>query len=76
MNLRGMYFGRWPIPGPPGTCAGDGKQLWDWYAAKPIRAGVEFCASVDNMLDSVDSNLSGTDPGRMLRIGLRWSLGA
>ncbi len=82
VNFRGTYFSKWPIAGRAGSFIGDGYQIWDWYAAKPIAAGTELYASVDNLFDSTDSNLTGdrptffrADPGRTFRIGLRWSFG-
>ncbi len=82
-NLRGTYFSRWPIAGSTGSFVADAYQIWDWYAAKPIWAGTEAYVSLDNLFDSVDSNLSAAeptffraDPGRVFRIGLRWSFGS
>jgi len=81
-NLRGTYLGRWPIIGRRSTLVADGYQLWDWYVAKPLESGLELYGAVDNMFDSVDSNLNGpnpvfyrADPGRTFRVGLRWSFG-
>lgn len=81
-NFRGTYFSKWPIAGRGGSFLGDAYQIWDWYVAKPIKAGTELYASVDNLFDSTDRNLRGpdptffrADPGRTFRVGLRWSFG-
>lgn len=81
-NFRGTYLGKWPIVGRRSTVIVDSYQLWDWYIAKPIRSGFEMYGVVDNMFDSIDSNLQGpdptfyrADPGRTFRIGLRWTFG-
>ncbi len=79
-NFRGSYLGKWPILGPRATTVLDSYQLWDWYLAKRLRKGFEIYGAVDNMFDSVDSNLEATnptyyraDPGRTFRVGLRWT---
>lgn len=81
-NVRGTYFSSWPIAGRSGSFTGNAYQVWDWYAAKPLWAGTEAYVTIDNLLDSVDSNLSAAqptffraDPGRIFRVGLRWSFG-
>lgn len=81
-NFRGVYLGRWPIVGRRATLIADGYQLWDWYAAKPLTKGIELYGAVDNVFDSIDSNLTGpnptfyrADPGRTFRVGMRWNLG-
>ena len=81
-NLRGTYFGKWPIAGRSGTVVSDAYQVWDWYAAKPIKAGFETYFALDNLFDSTDSRLQGERPtfyradfGRTVRIGLRWNFG-
>ena len=81
-NLRGTYFGKWPIAGRTGTSIGDTYQIWDWYLAKPLKRGVELFAAADNLLDSRDSGLTAiqptffrADPGRLLRVGMRWRFG-
>ena len=81
-NFRGTYLGKWPIVGRRSTVIVDSYQLWDWYIAKPIQSGIEMYGVVDNMFDSIDSNLQGpdptfyrADPGRTFRIGLRWTFG-
>ncbi len=81
-NFRGVYLSKWPIVGRRATLIADGYQLWDWRLAKPLRPGWEIYGAVDNMLDSIDSNLAGpdptffrADPGRTLRIGMRWTFG-
>ena len=81
-NFRGTYFSSWPISGRSGTSfTGDAYQIWDWYLAKPVRSGVEMYIAVDNLFDSTDPNLAGAqptffrpDPGRTLRVGMRWNL--
>ena len=81
-NFRGTYLGKWPIVGRRATVIVDSYQLWDWYIAKPIRSGFEMYGVIDNLFDSIDSNLNGpdptfyrADPGRTFRIGLRWTFG-
>ena len=81
-NFRGTYLGKWPIVGRRATLIADSYQLWDWYLAKPLRSGWEVYGAVDNLFDSIDSNLGGpdptyyrADPGRTLRIGMRWTFG-
>ena len=82
-NFRGTYLGKWPIVGRRSTVVVDSYQLWDWYVAKPLRSGFEMYGVVDNLFDSIDSNLAGpdptyyrADPGRTFRIGLRWTFGS
>lgn len=82
-NFRGTYLGKWPIVGRRSTLIADAYQLWDWYLAKPIGSGFEIYGAVDNLFDSIDSNLEGpnpsfvrADPGRTVRVGMRWSFGA
>ncbi len=82
-NLRGTYFSKWPISGRAGTFVGDAHQIWDWYAAKPIRDRFELYFALGNLLDSVDPNLGGDRPtlfradfGRTIRGGIRWNIGA
>ena len=79
-NLRGTYFSKWPVSGRGGTLLGSAHQIWDWYVAKPIGRGVELYFVVDNMLDSRDPGLDANspsflraDPGRLIRVGMRWS---
>ena len=79
-NLRGTYFSKWPVSGRGGLLIGDAHQIWDWYVAKPIARGVEMYFVVDNILDSRDPGLDANspsflraDPGRLVRVGLRWS---
>ena len=79
-NLRGTYFSKWPVSGRGGLLIGDAHQIWDWYVAKPIARGVEMYFVVDNLLDSRDPGLDlnspsflRADPGRLVRVGLRWS---
>lgn len=79
-NLRGTYFSKWPVSGRGGLLIGDAHQIWDWYVAKPIARGVEMYFVVDNLLDSKDPGLDANspsflraDPGRLVRVGLRWS---
>ena len=66
--------------GQGGLLIGDAHQIWDWYVAKPIARGVEMYFVVDNLLDSKDPGLDANspsflraDPGRLIRVGLRWS---
>ena len=79
-NLRGTHFGKWPVSGRGGTALGDAYQMWDWYVAKPISLGTEVFFVVDNLFDSKDSSLNAArpsflraDPGRLFRVGMRWS---
>jgi outer membrane receptor for ferrienterochelin and colicins len=79
-NLRGTYFSKWPVSA---TLTGNAYQIWDWYVAKPLKAGTEFYFAFDNLFDSTDPNLLEptasllrADPGRTFRVGLRWSLAA
>ncbi len=79
-NLRGTYFSKWPVSGRGGLLIGDAHQIWDWYVAKPVARGVEMFFVVDNLLDSKDPGLDANspsflraDPGRLVRVGLRWS---
>ena len=79
-NLRGTYFSKWPVSGRGGLLIGEAHQIWDWYVAKPIARGVEMYFVVDNLLDSKDPGLDANspsflraDPGRLVRVGLRWS---
>ena len=82
-NFRGTYLGKWPIVGRRATLIADAYQLWDWYVAKPLGSGFEMYGAVDNLFDSIDSNLERpnptffrADPGRTLRIGMRWTFSA
>ena len=82
-NFRGTYLGKWPIVDRRSTLIADAYQLWDWYVAKPLGSGFEMYGAVDNLFDSIDSNLDGpnpsfvrADPGRTLRVGMRWTFGA
>ena len=79
-NLRGTYFSKWPVSGRGGTLLGDAYQTWDWYVAKPISRGTELYFAVDNLFDSRDLGLEAdqptflrADPGRLIRVGLRWT---
>lgn len=81
-NFRGTHFSKWPVSGQGNLLFGDSYQLWDWYAAKPVSTGVELYAAVDNLFNSVDSNLLNerptflrADPGRTIRVGVRWNIG-
>ncbi|MDE2964356.1 MAG: TonB-dependent receptor, partial [Acidobacteriota bacterium] len=81
-NFRGTYLGKWPIVGRSATLVADAYQIWDWYFAKPLGAGLELFGLVDNLFDSTDSNLDSpnptyyrADPGRGFRIGMRWNFG-
>ena len=81
-NLRSTYFSKWPIAGRTGTFLGESHQLWDYYLAKPIKAGVEVYTAIDNLSNSMDSNLMGerpsfyrAGPGRTIGVGIRWNLG-
>ena len=82
-NFRGTYFGKWPISGRAGTVVSEAYQMWDWYGAKPIKAGVEAYVALDNLFDSTDARLRQEPPtfyradiGRTFRVGLRWNMGA
>ena len=59
--------------------AGDAYQIWDWYVAKPLSRGMELFFVVDHLFDSRDSGLGAAqptflraDPGRLIRVGMRW----
>ena len=78
-NLRGTYFSKWPVSGRGGTRLGDAYQIWDWYVAKPLSRGMELFFVVDNLFDSQDPGLEAAqpnflraDPGRLIRVGMRW----
>ena len=78
-NLRGTYFSKWPVAGSGGTLLGDAYQIWDWYVAKPLPRGMELFFVVDNLFDSRDPGLEAaqptflrSDPGRLIRVGMRW----
>ena len=78
-NLRGTYFSKWPVAGSGGTLLGDAHQIWDWYVAKPLSRGMELFFVVDNLFDSRDPGLEAAqptflraDPGRLIRVGMRW----
>ena len=82
-NFRGTYSGKWPIVGRRATLIADSYQPWDCSVAKPLGSGFEIYGAVDNLFDSIDSNLDGpdptffrADPGRTMRIGMRRSFGA
>ena len=82
-NFRGTYLGKWPIVGRSGSFIGDAYQVWNWYIAKPLRAGSEVYFALNNLFDSTDLNLAAArpsffraDPGRTFRVGWRWNFGA
>lgn len=81
-NLRSAYLGKWPVVGRRSTIIVDSYQIWDWYLAKPLAKGFELYGVIDNLFDSVDPNLEASnptfyraDPGRMFRVGMRWTFG-
>ncbi len=81
-SLRGAYFSRWPINPAQGTF-GFGYQIWDSYAEKALPKRLTVFGAVDNLLDSRDRKLDGTQPtfdrpdfGRTFRVGMRFRLSA
>ncbi len=78
LNVRGTFFSAWFLSP---TSVAQGYRLWDFYAAKRLRAGTETFVAVDNLFDSRDPKLKLTppvfdraDPGRTVRVGLRLTL--
>jgi outer membrane receptor for ferrienterochelin and colicins len=88
-NLRGTFYSSWIVT--RSTRAGVSTEtvaprfaLWDVYAAKSLRNGLEVFGAVDNLTDSQDPNtgLLGAngaplpifrpEAGRTFRLGLRW----
>lgn len=88
-EVRGTFFSSWiatagrggssPIEEAPAFA------LWDVYAAKTVRFGVELFGAIDNVTDSRDPNSNVVLPdgsaapiyrpeiGRAARVGVRWS---
>jgi outer membrane receptor for ferrienterochelin and colicins len=78
-NVRGTFFSKWPLNPSLGTYA-YGYQLWDAYASKKLKAGIQAFGAVDNLADSTDRKLNNPTPtfdrpdyGRTFRVGLRFS---
>jgi len=77
LNVRGTFFSRWWLS-PTDRAAG--YQIWDFYGAKRLGAGVEAFVAIDNLADSTDPKLKlappafdRADPGRTVRVGVRLS---
>ncbi len=88
-NLRGVFFSEWiatrgTVNGQPVDTMAPKFALWDVAVSKPIRAGLEFVAAIDNLTDSRDPNsdlsvdgrpaaVYRPEYGRTYRAGVRWS---
>lgn len=90
-NIRSSLYSNWKASSQSnrelqGELASPAFQLFDAYAAKRIRKGVDIYGSIENIFDNKDPNagkLSSTgqplpilrpDAGRMFRVGIRLSL--
>jgi len=78
-NIRGNLFGKYLIESSPIEHE-QAYALWNLYASKSLRRGLEAYGTINNLGDSRDSLLSQnpptydrTDYGRMFRIGLRYT---
>lgn len=78
-NIRGNFFGKYLIEDNP-TEHEQAYALWDLYASKTVRHGLQAYGTIDNLGNSRDSLLSQnpptydrTDYGRTFRIGLRYT---
>lgn len=78
-NIRGNFFGRYLIDAASGTHE-KAYALWNLYASKDIRAGLQAYGAIDNLGNSTDSLLNQnpptydrTDYGRTFRIGVRYT---
>ena len=78
-NIRGNFFGKYLIMSSPAEYE-KAYALWNLYASKTIRHGLEAYGAIDNLGNSRDSLLSSstptydrTDYGRTYRIGLRYT---
>lgn len=78
-NVRGTFFSKWALNPAAGTYA-YGYQIWDLYASKNLRGGVQAFGAIDNLADDTDRKLGNPTPsfdrpdyGRTFRIGLRYS---
>lgn len=78
-NIRGTFFSNWLLNAAAGT-RGYGYGIWDLYASKQIRGGLQAFGSIDNLGNSRDQKLSlpvpaydRPDYGRMWRLGMRYN---
>ncbi|MCX6592494.1 MAG: TonB-dependent receptor [Acidobacteria bacterium] len=77
-NLRGSFYSHWLLNAATGT-RGLPFQIWDAYAAKDLRRGLQAFVAIDNLNDSRDAKLQLAVPsfdrpdyGRTVRVGLRY----
>jgi outer membrane receptor protein involved in Fe transport len=77
-NLRGTFFGRWPL-NPALNTAAFGYAMWDFYVSKRLPRGVQGYLTIDNLANSRDQKLGLPTPtfdrpdyGRTYRVGVRW----
>jgi len=78
-NIRGTFFSNWLLNAAAGT-RGFGYGIWDAYASKEIRGGLQAFGAIDNLGNSRDQKLSLPTPtydrpdyGRMWRLGMRYN---
>lgn len=77
-NLRGSFYSHWLLNAATGT-RGLPFQIWDAYAAKDLRRGLQTFVAIDNLNNSRDGKLQLAVPtfdrpdyGRTFRVGLRY----
>ncbi len=77
-NIRGNFYGRWLIDPTAGSHE-PAFSIWNLYASKDIKYGIQMYVAIDNLGDSRDALLSQTPPtydrtdyGRTFRIGMRY----
>ncbi|MBZ2178649.1 MAG: TonB-dependent receptor [Acidobacteria bacterium] len=77
-NLRGSFYSHWLLNAVTGT-RGLPFQIWDAFAAKDLRRGIQTFVAIDNLNNSRDGKLQLTpasfdrpDYGRTFRLGLRY----
>ena len=80
-NLRGSLYSHWLLNAATGT-RGLPFQIWDAFAAKDLRRGLQTFAAIDNLNNSRDGKLQQIpasfdrpDYGRTFRLGLRYRFG-
>jgi len=80
-NLRGSLYSHWLLNAATGT-RGLPFQIWDAFAAKDLRRGLQTFAAIDNLNNSRDGKLQQNpasfdrpDYGRTFRLGLRYRFG-